>query len=121
MLKVVEKPELRSLRNERLVLKSTPLIQVTGLLHWARDGYAVARATDEPVAPYIQVFADGYRLGALLSERLLREEIPVSYDGDDLVLSLSEEEYRTYVVRQASLPDVPGGLVEAVFVERGLG
>ena len=112
MLNVVDKLELRWVGHARRVLKSTPKIQVVGLLHWARDGYAAARATNGPVAPYIQVFSDGYRLGALLSERLLREEIPVSVDGEDLVLSLSEDEHRSYAVRQASLSDVPGGLVE---------
>lgn len=121
MLNVVDKPELRSLCNERLILKSTQQVHAVSLLHWARDGYAVARATNGLIAPYIQVFADGYRLGAFLSERLLREEIPVSVDGEDLVLSLSEDEHRSYVVRQASLSDVPGGLVEVVSLKHDLG
>jgi hypothetical protein len=118
MLSVAEASPRREVPPYRLVLRSTPLVCAAGLLQWARNGYTVARATEQPVAPFIQVFADGYRLGAVLAEQLLRGDIATSIDAGDVVLSLSMEEHHAYRVRQASLPDVPGGLVESFPVER---
>jgi len=113
MLSFVEAPPRQARRTMVLRLRSTPSVYVVGLLHWARDGYAVARATGGPVAEFIQVFADGYRLGAVLAEGLLRDEIPVTFETADVVLRLTDEEHRAFQVRQASLPDVPKDLVEA--------
>lgn len=77
-------------------LKSTSFCHVPGTLAWAKAGYQAELCCFGAVGPFIGVFADGYRLGAVLAERVLRGDIVSVVDGDTVILKLSEDEYRLY-------------------------
>ncbi len=77
-------------------LLSTSFCHVPGVLAWAKAGYQAELCCFGAVGPFIGVFADGYRLGAVLAERVLRGDILTVVDGDAVLLKLSEDEYRLY-------------------------
>ncbi|HET9642743.1 MAG TPA: hypothetical protein VFP68_05195 [Burkholderiaceae bacterium] len=112
MTSLLERPKDPQQRGVQLHLKSTPLVYVLGLLHWACQGYRAAEDTEQPVAPYIKVFAEGYRLGPVLAERLLRAEIPVSSDGVDIVLRLTSEERQAWQLSQVDVSCTRGDSID---------
>lgn len=75
-------------------LLSSPAINTAGLLVWAREGYVAERRRGGAVASFIAVFGDGYALGTVLAERLLRGETNARIVGDEVELYLTEEEAR---------------------------
>jgi hypothetical protein len=100
----------------KLRLKSNGLIDVVNLLAWARRTYRCEMQLRGPVAPIIAPFSDGYGLGPVLAERLLRAEIQAVADGDEVVIWLCDSDARDYKTRRATLSDVPRGLVEVTSV-----
>ena len=80
-----------------LRLLSTPGVNTAGLLAWARNGYVSELTRGGPVAPFIAVFAEGYGLGAVVAERVLRGETSAVIDGEEVELRLNGEE--THLVR----------------------
>ena len=77
-------------------LLSTPGVNTAGLLAWARAGYAAEMAAGQPVGPFIAVFAEGYGLGAVVAERVLRGETDLVVDGEEVELRLNSEETRLF-------------------------
>ncbi|RTL26841.1 MAG: hypothetical protein EKK47_20145 [Burkholderiales bacterium] len=100
-------PELLDPRH-RLQLTSRDLLSAPGLVNWAKAGYATEISRGGHVGPFIAVLADGYDLGPILAEKVLRGEISVVEDGICAVLLLDDEQLRCYVTRRADLQCRPG-------------
>jgi hypothetical protein len=77
-------------------LLSTPGVNTAGLLAWAKAGYTAERKSGRPVGPFIAVFAEGYGLGAVVAERVLRGETDLLVDGEEVELHLNSEETRLF-------------------------
>jgi len=77
-------------------LTSNALAYTPGIFAWTQTGYRAAKQQDDPLAPFISVLADGYDLGAVIAERVLRGDIAHRVEGDDVVLSLGELDAVTY-------------------------
>ena len=77
-------------------LLSTPGVNTAGLLAWAKAGYAAEMKFGRPVGPFIAVFAEGYGLGAVVAERVLRGETDLVVDGEEVELRLNGEETRLF-------------------------
>lgn len=97
---VTTKPSLANLGLRRLVLTGCCSTNASTLLKWARSGYESASKSKSHVGPYVQIFADGFDLGALLAECLLRGEIPVEIvDDDTLHMLLNKDQALVYQAR----------------------
>lgn len=94
-----------------LRLKSTPMLNTAGTLTWARVVYQTEVQRRGAVAPFIAIFADGYGLGAVLAERLLRGETVYTAQGEEVLVMLDDEEARMYDTWHATRGDIPA-LVE---------
>lgn len=93
-------------RKQRLVLTTTcGRTNLPSLLHWSRSGYQTALAEHREVGSFIQVFAEGYGLGVILAEQLLRGELPthpVEEEEDQaLFIYLTDEQAECFRARPA--------------------
>lgn len=88
-------------------LNATEMVNTAGLVRWAMLGYRTERRRDGPVGPFIALLADGYRLGSVLAERVLRGEIVTHFDGDEVVLMLDADNARLFDSLDAPAPASP--------------
>lgn len=86
-------------------LNATEMVNTAGLVQWAMLGYRTERHRDGPVGPFIALLADGYRLGSVLAERVLRGEIMTHFEGDAVVLMLDAENARLFDSLDPPAPD----------------
>lgn len=93
-------------------LLSGHCIHAPGIVQWACTFYVTAKQRGEPVGPALATIADGFDLGVVLAERLLNGDITFKVDGDAVVLSLTDQDWSIYAVRQATKQDIPGELVQ---------
>lgn len=77
-------------------LGSNDLVYTPGIVSWAVKGYRDAKRIDDHVATFLAVLADGYDLGAVIAERVLRGDIPHRVEGDEVVILLAELDCVTY-------------------------
>jgi hypothetical protein len=104
---VTTKPTLANHGLRRLVLTGCCSTNAATLLKWARSGYDAAAKTKAHVGPFVQIFADGFNLGAMLAEALLRGEIPVEIvDDDSLHILLNKEQVLVYVARMNGITPI---------------
>lgn len=97
---VTLKPSLANIGRRRLVLTSTDSTNVSTLLKWARSGYETASRSHARLGDYLQIFADGFDLGTVLAEGLMRGDIPVEIiDDSTLHVMLNEEQALQYTSR----------------------
>ena len=82
-----------------LRLTSNELAHTPGIVAWTLAGYRAAKRNDDHVGPFIAVLSDGYDLGAVIAERVLRGDIVHRVEGDDVVLCLGELDADTYESR----------------------
>jgi hypothetical protein len=87
-------------------------VHAPGIVRWARAFYESAKHRGEPVGPALATIADGFDLGVVLAERLLNGDIEIKVDGNCVVLSLTDQDWSTYAVRQATKQDIPTELVQ---------
>lgn len=92
-------------------LQSGSGIHAPGIVQWAIRYYQTSQERREPIGPCLAPLADGFDLGVVLAERVLSGRVPFRIDGDSVVLSLSDEDWSIYAVRQATKQDIPSGLV----------
>lgn len=90
-------------------LSATEMVNAAGLVQWAMLGYRAERGRDGPVGPFIALLADGYRLGSVLAERVLRGEIVTHFDGDAVVLMLDADNARLFDSLDPPAPSCPAG------------
>ncbi len=83
-------------------------IDLATMLQEAVREYRKAQSDGKAVAQSLVIFSDGFGLGPILSEMLVRGEIPAYRSGLGLTLFLSEADKIMYTVRMHSLPDVVG-------------
>ena len=89
--------EIEGTRTASVVrLLSTPGVNTAGLLAWAKAGYTAEMRLGRPVGPFIAVFAEGYGLGAVVAERVLRGDTDLVVDGEEVELRLNSEETRLF-------------------------
>ena len=97
---VTSKPLLANVGRRRLVLTSADSTNVATLLKWTRAGYETAMRSSARLGDYLQVFADGFNLGTVLAEALMRGDIPVEIvDDSTLHVMLSAEQASLYMSR----------------------
>lgn len=92
-------------------LLSDRSIHAPGIVQWATCFYRTSQEQGKPVGPSLAVLADGFDLGVVLAERVLSGSVPFHIEGDTVVLSLNEEDWSIYSVRQATKQDIPSHLV----------
>lgn len=99
----------------RLRLTANPLVHTAGLVEWARIGFETEKARDGHLAPFLVVLADGYRLGIVLAERVLRGEIMTLVENEEVVLLLDAENARIYeTVQRNARADAEDGMLSGV-------
>lgn len=77
-------------------LNPNRMVNAAGLVQWAMLGYRTERHRDGPVGPFIAVLAEGYGLGIVLAERVLRGDIVTRFDGEAIVLMLDAANARLF-------------------------
>jgi hypothetical protein len=87
----------------RCRLTSTEAINASGILRWAQLGYQASIKQQQAVAPFIAVMADGFGLGVVLAERVLRGEIKYVIEDSDVILLMTEQDVLDLSVRNAAL------------------
>ena len=82
-----------------LRLTSIELAHTPRIVAWTLAGYRAAKRNDDLVGPFIAVLCDGYDLGVVIAERVLRGDIAHRVECDDVVLCLGELDAVTYETR----------------------
>lgn len=95
----------------RIRLTANPLVNTAGLLEWACIGFRTEKARGGHLAPFLAVLADGYKLGIVLAERVLRGEIMTLVEGEEVVLLLDAESARIFdAVQRTAREDAEHGM-----------
>lgn len=94
----------------RIRLTANRLVHTAGLVEWASTGFQTEKARGGHLAPFLAVLADGYQLGIVLAERVLRGEIMTLVENEEVVLLLDAENARIYdTVQRAMRADAGHG------------
>ena len=80
----------------RVRLTANRLVNTAGLVEWASIGFQTEKARGGHLAPFLATLADGYQLGIVLAERVLRGEIMTLVENEEVVLLLDAECARIY-------------------------
>lgn len=97
---VSTKPSLAHAGLHRLVLTAAPKTNAPTLLRWARAGYSSANREGTSIGKYLEVFADGFNLGIVIAECLMRGTVPVEIvDDETLHVLLTDQQHQDFVSR----------------------